>query len=48
MTMQNQPLDRAGVWNLYGLGMSAWATYTYALSQQTTYVSGGYFVTSHR
>ena len=35
---QNQPLDRAGVWNLYGLGGERLGTYAYTTStQQYTY-----------
>jgi YD repeat-containing protein len=31
---QNQALDRAGVWNLYGLRGERLATYTYTVNQQ--------------
>ncbi len=38
--MENQPLDRGGQWNLYGLNGERLGTYTYTFGRDVTYISG--------
>ena len=38
--MENQPLDRGGQWNLYGLHGERLGTYTYTFGRDVTYING--------